>query len=80
LPDGIPSTVRQTVSTAMTFRSYFGARARTRAIGRTLVTVPVRIASSARRLTLHLPRRWPWESAWNNLFDSLFRRCEPIVA
>jgi len=56
------------------------ARARTATIRRTLVSVPARIASSARRLTLHLPRGWPWESAWNTLFDSLFRRHDPIIA
>ena len=32
------------------------AKARTATIRRTLITVPARIASSARRLTLHLPR------------------------
>ena len=48
-------------------------RARTATIRRTLVTVPARIASSARRLTLHLPRGWPWETAWNTLFNNLFR-------
>ena len=36
------------------------AKCRTATIRRTLVTVPARIASSARRLTLHLPRDWPW--------------------
>ena len=56
------------------------ARARTATIRRTLVTVPGRIASSARRLTLHLPRDWPWESAWNTLFNNLFRRNQPIIA
>jgi hypothetical protein len=55
------------------------ARARTATIRRTLVTVPARIASSARRLTLHLPQGWPWESAWNTLFDSLFHRHHPII-
>src|SRR5678816_1932974 len=45
------------------------AKARTATIRRTLVTVPARIASSGRRLTLHLPRNWPWETAWNTLFD-----------
>ncbi len=50
------------------------ARARTATIRRTIVTVPARIASSARRLTLHLPRDWPWESAWNTLFDNIFGR------
>ena len=56
------------------------ARARTATIRRTLITVPARIASSARRLTLHLPRGWPWEPAWNTLFNSLFRRHHPIIA
>jgi hypothetical protein len=56
------------------------AKARTATIRRTLVTIPARIASSARRLTLHLPRGWPWEAAWNTLFNNLFRRHQPIVA
>ena len=56
------------------------ARARTATIRRTLISVPARIASSARLLTLHLPRDWPWESAWNTLFDKLFHRNQPIVA
>ena len=56
------------------------ARARTATIRRTLVTVPARIASSARRLRLHLPRDWPWESEWNTLFNSLFRRNQRIIA
>ena len=56
------------------------AKARTATIRRTLITVPARIASSARRLTLHLPRDWPWESAWNTLFCSLFHRNRPITA
>jgi hypothetical protein len=29
-----------------------------------LVTVPARLARSARRLTLHLPARWPWREHW----------------
>jgi Transposase DDE domain group 1 len=56
------------------------AKSRTATIRRTLITVPARIASSARRLTLHLPRDWPWEQAWNMLFHSLFRRNRPIIA
>jgi len=56
------------------------AKSQTATIRRTLITVPARIASSARRLTLHLPRDWPWESAWNTLFDNLFRRHQPIIA
>ena len=56
------------------------AKARTGTIRRTLITVPARIASSARRLTLHLPRDWPWESAWNTLFGTMFQRNRPIIA
>ncbi len=29
-----------------------------------LITVPARLARSARRLTLHLPTRWPWRDDW----------------
>jgi hypothetical protein len=43
------------------------ARARTATIRRKLIAVPARIASSARRVTLHLPTAWPWESAWMKL-------------
>src|SRR3954451_966347 len=32
-----------------------------------LVAVPARIARSARRLTLHLPTRWPWHQEWAHL-------------
>jgi hypothetical protein len=45
------------------------ARATTATIRRKLITVPARVASSARRITLHLPQAWPWETAWTALFD-----------
>jgi hypothetical protein len=38
-------------------------------IRRKLITVPARVATSARRITLHLPQAWPWEAAWTVLFD-----------
>jgi hypothetical protein len=50
------------------------AKATTATIRRKLVHVPARIASSARRLTLHLPTAWPWENAWATLFNGL---CAP---
>lgn len=43
-------------------------RATTGTIRRTLISVPARVASSARRLTLHLPKHWPWEKQWTDLF------------
>jgi hypothetical protein len=45
------------------------AKATTATIRRKLITVPARVAASARRITLHLPYAWPWEPAWIALFD-----------
>lgn len=45
------------------------AKATTAKIRRKLIIVPARVATSARRITLHLPHAWPWESAWTALFD-----------
>jgi hypothetical protein len=45
------------------------AKATTATIRRKLITVPARVATSARRITLHLPKSWPWEAAWTALFD-----------
>ncbi len=45
------------------------AKSTTATIRRKLVTVPARIASSARRITLHLPQAWPWHEAWTRLFN-----------
>ncbi len=46
------------------------ARATTGTIRRRIIAVPARIASSARRLTLHLPIAWPWQDAWQTVFDN----------
>jgi Transposase DDE domain group 1 len=50
--------------------SVFHARAATATIRAQLVNVPARLARSARRLVLHLPRDWPWEHAWQQLFTT----------
>jgi hypothetical protein len=47
------------------------ARATTATIRRKLVNVAARIASSARRITLHLPLNWPWQTPWAQLFTRL---------
>ena len=44
------------------------AKATTATIRRKLIAVPARVASSARRIVLHLPEAWPWETAWTRLF------------
>jgi hypothetical protein len=49
--------------------SVFHAKATTGTIRAQLINVPARLARSARRLTLHLPSSWPWEKAWQQLFD-----------
>jgi hypothetical protein len=46
------------------------ARATTATIRRTLITVPARIARSARRIILHLPTAWPWQTAFDRLFTT----------
>ena len=46
----------------------------TATVRRKLINVPTRTASSARKITLHLPTAWPWESAWSRLFT---RVCGP---
>ncbi len=45
-------------------------RARTATIRRKLIAVPARIASSARRVRLHLPTDWPWRTALEALFST----------
>jgi len=50
------------------------AKATTATVRRKLINVAARIASSARRITIHLPTDWPWESEWTQLFA---RACGP---
>ncbi len=52
---------------AGTLASVFHAKATTGTIRAQLITVPGRLARSARRLTLHLPTGWPWQKQWEQL-------------
>ncbi len=54
--------------TAATLTGPTLAKATTATVRRKLVTVPARIATSARRITLHLPQHWPWEPGWTTLY------------
>lgn len=53
--------------------SPFHARATTATIRRHLISVPGRLAHSARRLRLHLPFQWPWHQHWRQLFTAATR-------
>jgi hypothetical protein len=43
-------------------------KARSGTIRRKLIQIPARISTSARKLVLHLPASWPWETGWTTLF------------
>jgi len=47
------------------------ATARWASLRRRIITVPARLASTGRRLVLHLPAHWPWAPAWTALWDSV---------
>ncbi|HZW43468.1 MAG TPA: IS1380 family transposase [Dermatophilaceae bacterium] len=61
---------------AGTLASVFHAKATTATIRRQLINVPARLASSARRLVMHLPKDWPWQDGWDGLFTTA---CGPPV-
>ncbi len=48
------------------------AKATTGTIRARLINIPARIASSARKLLLHLPERGPWQKAWEALYAVTF--------
>ncbi|NMM25028.1 MAG: IS1380 family transposase [Phycicoccus sp.] len=55
---------------AGTLASVFHTKATTATIRRQLINVPARLASSARRLVMHLPKNWPWQDGWDGLFNA----------
>jgi hypothetical protein len=54
--------------------STFHAKARTGTIRRHLINIPARIATGARRLTLHLPERWRWADDFTGLWTATGQR------
>ena len=46
------------------------AKATTAAIRTQLINIAARVATSARRTTLHLPAAWPSATAWQQLFTA----------
>jgi hypothetical protein len=55
------------------------ARATTATIRRKLINIPARIATSARRLCLHLPTQWPWEQHWLALYQAVLLARAPAT-
>lgn len=53
------------------------ARATTATLRTHLINIPGRLARSARRLTVHLPERWPWQIAVTNLHTAVTAIARP---
>jgi len=47
-------------------------QATTNTIRTKLIRLPARIATSARRLTIHLPEKWPWETEWQRFYHTIY--------
>ena len=45
-------------------------RARWASLRKKIIDVPARIASTSRRLNLHMPRDWPWAAGWESLWTT----------
>jgi hypothetical protein len=45
-------------------------RARWATLRTSIINTPARIATTGRRLVLHLPTAWPWTDHWNTLWDN----------
>ncbi len=43
-----------------------------------IINTPARIASTGRRLMLHLPEHWPWAAAWESLWNTAIQL--PVMA
>jgi hypothetical protein len=66
----LASTAYNLTRAAGTLASTFHAKATGATIRRTLINVPARIASSARRIHLHLPEHWPWSPYFTSLWTN----------
>ncbi len=61
----IAFNIARATAVAATMRTARWATVRTQ-----LITIPARIASTSRRLVLHLPVHWPWARAWESLWST----------
>ena len=63
---------------ALAATSYAVARSAT--LRRRMIAVPARLARPARTPVLHLPTRWPWATAWQQLWDNTIGHSPPAAA
>ena len=54
------------------------AAARWATLRRRIINVPARIATTGRRLVLHLPLAWPWAEHWQTVYTTA--TCPPVTA
>ncbi len=52
-------------------------RARMATVRRKLISIPARIATSARKLRTHLPEGWRWQPGFDNVLAALDLLAEP---
>jgi len=75
----LAATASNLTRAAGAIASVFHAKATTATIRRQLIAVPARLARSARRLVLHLPKDWPGQDAWEALFAATCRPPGPAT-
>jgi len=62
------AALRRPVRAAGTLADRHHAKATGSTIRRNLINIPARIATSARRIRLHLPENWPWSPGFLTLW------------
>ncbi len=65
--------------TAGVLASTFHARATTATIRAHLISIPTRIASTARKITAHMPTNWPWQNDFHDLQTAVHRWPPPTT-
>jgi hypothetical protein len=63
------AVIAHNLSRAAATAAGFG-RARMSTLLRVIVATPARLATTGRRLVMHLPAHWPWAEAWTRLWDT----------
>lgn len=56
------------------------ATARWATVRRRIIIVPARLATTGRRLLMHLPEHWPWATAWTALWNAITTTGPPPAA